>query len=290
MTAFRFVLAIWACLVFLPWPAAAAMEPAKDGEMDKVQARSGIAVSSEDVQVYMEKGYIAYEDTSGRENRFELSDILYSDGDGGPLRFSAPAPVTVQVAEDAAGRPVIAWHAPDWEQDFYADAESFTFAGQDLGSMHFHGIAPKESALYISPPDEGGTGGGVAFQLETRFEMEALRWAYNKDGEAFDLSGTHLAGSFDAEGDDPADPDTWDPDGRFIVGDMGMADDSNDDPARFLTVTDEADRGYVQVQMPSVSGSIRIEEVTMGDADLGPVILDDIEIHELNVDFVPFEQ
>lgn len=271
------------CLFLIPL-SAKALEPMDESEMDSVRAQSGIAAAADNVRIYMHKSHQAYRDTSADGNAIELKNILFSDGQSAPMRFHTPEPVIFRVFQNMDGRGVAGLSTASWDQDLYIDAETLLFCGHDMGSLHFHGFRPEEFAFYASPLGEGG---GVGFQAEVRAELKRLRWRYNDADDAADFSGFYMAETFEHPDDDPQEPGTWQPHGRFVIGDLKLEDDSSYEPAGFRVLNDADGAPAARFELPATKGSVRVADISMGGQDLGPMIIDGIHIHELLVDFVP---
>ena len=275
------------CFSLLAAASAAAMEPMNEAEMEEVQAQSGIAFAAGNVRIYRQKEHFGYEDTSGNGGSIELAGITYTDGNGGPMRFHSPQPITFSIFDSHGGRPVAGISAPEWEQDVAMDVADLYFCGENLGSLHVHGLEPTAFAVYAAPLDSGT---GIGFQFETRADLEDLRWAYNDNGDALSFQGMQLAWYFGDDGDDPADPSTWQPEGRFIAGDLDMDGETGEfRPAEFRVAGDDEGRALVRLDVNHLAGSLRMADVEMGDHNLGPVIVGGMDVHKLRVDFVPFD-
>lgn len=206
-----------------------------------------------------------------------------------------------------------------WEMDLAIDIDSFAFeewnavAGdyddpQDMGSLHLTGLDLKEFAFYGAPVAAlrdvyGDTlyaeGTGIAFQLETRAHIEEFRWDYNDDSDDYlSVAGTHFVGAFDpfgidGTGDVYEDPSTWRSEERFQIGNLNPR--NREDPgfqpavATFGVANDPVvDRAYLQMHLP-MEGSIRMDEVTFSDKNFGPNIIDNMQVHRLQVDFIPWK-
>lgn len=204
-----------------------------------------------------------------------------------------------------------------WEMDVAIDVDDFSFRewddsegcygdSQSMGSLHLSGLALQEFAIYVTPISAlehvYGTdlrGSGIAFHFETRAKLDEFRWEYNDLDDELRFAGTYFVGGFDEYGMDGTgdvyeDPATWRPAQRFKIGNLNPRDReaAGFDPAiaTFGVVTDPADanRGYIQMQLP-MQGSIRMEEVTFGDKNFGPNIIDNLHVHHLQVDFIPWK-
>ena len=282
MSVVRYATTCLVCLL-LAFPAAA-LERMDDSDLDEVKAQSGIAIALSDVRIYKHKSDIAYRDTERHGNSMVFENIVFSNGNQGPMRFNTPQPVTLRMLSNSE-RPIVAIEAPHWQQEVAIDVHNFVFCEQSLGSLHLSGFSPSEFALYASPLNN--IRGGIGFQLEAKAQVDELRWQYNRssgEGDAAYIRGFHMAGSFVHEGDVPEDPSTWQAQDRFAIGDLNPYGESQFLPAEF-SMGGNPGRAYIELRMP-MEGSVRMEEIRMGSHDMGPIIIDGMRVHELTVEFV----
>ena len=296
----------------LPPVHSAPLVPLDDAALDDVRGQSGIAFAIDGLKIYSFDTGFAIEDTTDN-NTIILFDVM-----SGIDRLTTNLGITLRVYQNQHDYAMIALEAlrfegldmPAIEMDMRVDVMDFSFydaAGttSKLGSLHVAGFSPSEFALYAAPV---GTiwqqaGSGVGFQVETRLEIEEFRWVYNDDAEELRIGGMHLVGSFqDNPLDDYTDPTSWIPDGRFAIGRIDprehdpdpLFDPANPAPASFHGLkADPADdpfeRGFLRIQLPETRGSLRIEEMELGDKNFGPVIIDGFRAHHLQVDLVPWQ-
>ena len=282
---------------------AMALEPMGEAEMDSVQAQSGIAIGLDNIQVYRQSGW-AYEATSGGDNADANKKIEFFDS-ASYLILNTRNPITFRVIQNPDGHAMmeLTGQSSIWMEQ---NINAFSFAGEDMGSLHMSLRPPTEDRmgfmeeflLYVAPHgvffvDEGD---GIAFQLELRSDLEELLWDYNKDeDDAFWLRGVQLADTFDEEGN-PGD-------GRFMIGNLDAYDNGSAiDPATFQVVPDtEAPEGegyaMLRLNLP-MEGSARIDEIgiytdpdddgTFAQDDFGPMVIDNMKVHHLQIDFRTF--
>lgn len=284
MTVFRFFVITLLLSVITP-PFSSAMEPLSEQEMEGVRARSGISLALSDAKIYRHDPYLAYEDTQDGDNRVEFGDTasLYT--------FQSLAPTYVRVYENQDGLVLVGLEglgdegedAMDKRSYFYSD--SFTFLTQSLGSMSLDNHWTGEFALYLASAEEFdlNDADGLAFQLETRAGFDEFRWEYQEgedNDEAFVLGGMKAAASFDDEGN---------PQGRFTMGEIDPRDetDAENNPASLQVLQNDDGDPLVRMNLP-MAGSLRAEQVKINDHDLGPMMIDGLEIHHLETDIRPF--
>jgi hypothetical protein len=155
--------------------------------------------------------------------------------------------------------------------------------------------------------------GGVDFYHEAKTDIDFAKYTYNTTGSdnALTFSGIHIAGS--ASGDPryptghtntgPGDPDPttlpWGFSGTFKIGTIGDPDvyDYTDplnpvlifkgnQPATIDVGTDSSNNTSLFLSQP-MSGTIRVADVNFGGQGFGPIILDNIQVHRLNVKISP---
>jgi len=257
-----------------------ALEPLSRAEMDTVRGRSGVSLALGEVSMYRHRASWEYQDTA-QGNSLLLRNLVYSDGEGGPFRIHTPEGMYLDIFESSDQEGVFSLLAPAWEQNIFLDAEELVFCGQDLGSLKAHLLRPEEFSLYLSPLDTG-----VGLQLDTRARLDSAEWVYNQNGDSVSLVDLCLAESFDGQ---PKNPGEWQPQGRFSLG-GGLAPDSNGGSvAEMHVLQDDQGRGLIRLNMP-MRGSVRLKELKVGGRDMGPVVVDGLRVHRLEVDLVPFTE
>lgn len=261
------------------------LEPMDEAEMDRVQGQSGIAMTMSDLNIYNENDYLAYEDTSAAGNRIEFADTASF------YAYQSLAPTYLQVYTNQqdlvlVGLEVLAEDGQAMDMGTFFQAENYTFSNQHLGSMDIEDLSLQEFALYLTPAEalDNVQGSGMAMQMEARSSLQEFRWNYQSgDGndQALVLGQATVAQSFDQEGQ---------PQGRFQIGELDARDENSGEinPALFQVRQDENDQAFVRMNLP-MQGSLRVEDVQMGDHDLGPIRVEGMQIHHLQMDFVPYE-
>jgi hypothetical protein len=274
-------------LILLSPLSASAMEPLGEAEMGKVHGRSGIAIMATNATIYAERGKWGYEDTTNASNRIRFADSTsYS-------RFNSLEPLTLRILENGGGLTLVALEAlagdgeSAWDMRLSHNSTDYDFAGQDLGSMHLEGMSSEEFALYATPSEalDGVDRNGIALQLETRTAVQELLWSYqtgDSNTDAFRLGGIHLAGSFE----------NGEPQGLFSVGELDPYDESGValDPAVIQVRQDDQGQAFVRMSLP-MEGSMRVKDVEVGIHDnLGPIRVDGMDVHHLQLDFKPSQE
>jgi hypothetical protein len=292
-------------------PANATLEPMDEVEMAGVSAQAGIAVAMDDVLTYTKTDYIAYQDTTGFNNRIALENT------SALVEISTRWPLIFRVFETQDGLPIVALEAfsaddgPAWQQNMIIDTESLIFQVEgapepfyDLGGLRLKAQLPvdawdvgfmEEFAVYATPLENiaGYAGqGGIGFQLEARTGFDEFIWNYSEAGGEFRIGGFKMVDFFDNPlTDDHTDPATWAPEGRFVIGSLDVRDQGDTIRPATFQVVEDAGGGVLRMNLP-MQGSIRIEEVGMTDLSnnkmgFGPIIIDGLDVHRLQVDFLP---
>jgi hypothetical protein len=158
--------------------------------------------------------------------------------------------------------------APDL--DLFADitVSNIHFCGQDLGSLAIEGLRLSSLALAAGPPADPGRSAGLDFELGGRIGIDTFRYDYNAS-QALVVSGFALMGF------DPLDSR-----GTFRIGDVAGGNPGTLD----IGVNGAGDRACLAMNLP-VSGSVRIEALSLGGTDFGAFTLDGIQADTLYIEF-----
>jgi len=216
-------------------------------------------------------------------NALVLNGLKIHDGAGGPFTFStAGEAMTIDVlgVDDPAGpmdgKAAVWIHMPFWDQLKTVGVDQIVFCGQGIGRLDIGNITMPESYWVLSGH------GGLDMELGMATQIGHLDYTYNDSALAPDhlgLRGIHLAEGFTANpGDDPTDPSTWMPAGKFRIGDIVSGQ-----PVTLDVLGREAGgQGRLLFNFPA-QGSMRIENIAFGPNEFGPCAIDGIRIHRLTV-------
>lgn len=269
------------------------MEALPDAEMAAVVAQSGVSIVLANVQFDWAAGHVTIYDTDSDRS---------SDADAGSISFEgitllngvvetlSAITLDVYTIDDSSnpldGQTFTVWESPDLFQYLNFTIDDLIFCGQSLGQI--------EIDNYTTPQQYWLTGAhtsGMDFEAGLEMHIDSLSYLFNSDDNAFDLTGIHLAGSFDdmddfdstdsTTWDIPPDPSEWSCSGVFSIGDV-----NGGNPATLDIGTDSGGQTVVQLELP-MSGSIRVENLTFGGNDFGPMAIDGIEVHRLTVTLTP---
>ena len=159
------------------------------------------------------------------------------------------------------------------------DAGDFHLQNQPLGSLDVDALRAGPSLHRFWAPT---TGQGVRFDSRTAVSAEAFTYTYNTTPAALSFTGIHIAGAATGGSDDPATPSTWEFGGVSNVFKIGSIGDVYNTPASMDVATDAGGITTVNLSLP-MSGTVRMENVQFGAQSFGPVAIDNIQFHRLNV-------
>jgi len=264
----------------LPCRASAALRALGEGELASVTGRAGVSIDL-DLGLKVSIGSFAISDTSSTPNWLTFKGITIDDGAGGNFLVKSSDgltinPTTFDVATDASGASTLVISDSSRMNPRYYSIDSINFVGQDLGSLQIGPVSEGPSVLALSAL---GTGSGVQFDYTTSANIGAFRYGYNS-AESLTFSGIHLFGTPTGA---PEDPTRWGMTGNFHIG---TASPGTDAPASFSVATDQNGVTSSYLNLP-MQGSIRVENLSFGDTNFGPMAIDGIHSHRLQIKFTP---
>lgn len=281
-------------LIALSASPAFSLEPMSAADMDKVCAGGGVTLHLSNIRFYKYQEYLTYHGTD--EGYLKISGMLYHDGDTGlglqdvggvtfnnTEDFDAIEPVTLDVFNSPDNRPMLALQMPSYGQQLFMESDSLDFAGQDLGPMTLEypltSDEPGALKLFATPLDSG-----IGLQLELQNRIQQLRLDYGPEGGWFSSDAALVLGNLrlaDHFTTNLAGSDV--PHGTFRIGDLNPLGASSYDPMT-INVGSDAEGAFLRMQMP-MAGSIRLEEVSIAGTDFGPIRVDGLVAHRMQVDF-----
>lgn len=246
-----------------------------------------------------------------------------TDGKGHPAYFTCVDDALItydfftinDVTSPIDGKTVVHINNPEWLQYLYYTIESVIFCDKDLGYLNIGNIAVPSSYLYMAAH------GGMSWESGFKIDIDEIDYIYSgaftyasadeesifnphteqfiftgpsntlaAEYNALTFSGIHLAQIFTGVSDDPRYPATWVFSGNFTIGDLFNTVASNPAALDVLTVNDPTSslngKTISLVDLP-MSGVFRVADVELGGTDFGPCAIDGIDIHKLQVQFVP---
>jgi hypothetical protein len=259
-----------------------------DLELARISGTGGISIGIQDLSIYMHTGSFSYTDTD-TGNALVLENLTLTNGSFRPAYFAtgnvdldgdgiySPLTFDIDTISDpgsaAFGRTVMVLRAGDWLQQVHLHAERVRFCDEELGSLDI-GVIHRPSFYWLMGAHEVG----IDFEHGTRLSIDAIRLTYNQRLESFALNGIHL-GAHDPG--IPEDPGTWRMAGMFKIGDIRAGR-----PATLDVGRNPDGMAAVIINLP-MSGSLRVENLQWAGADFGPIAIDGIQVHRLNVSFTP---
>ncbi|BCS95560.1 hypothetical protein DSLASN_11920 [Desulfoluna limicola] len=287
------------CAIFLSllFTHAHALQSLSTGQMKEATAQAGISIALKNVKIESyDTGYtisnpddpLQYLSFQNGHSTLELtnsSSDLNGDGLIGCITidlFTVNAPVN-----PAFGQPFFYLKSNDMELDYDLTIDTVTFCGNDIGSITLNSFAMPSFHLYLGAHDSG-----IDAELGAQISIEQFNYGTHGTDNLV-LSGITFAEAFTGFPSD--DPTTWQPTGKFTIGDiasgnpmtMDIAADNTDvwqftdkGGADYTVTNPRSGSGFIAINMP-VQGSIRIDNMNFGGNDLGSFALDNIQAHKL---------
>ena len=267
--------------VLSPFFVSAEMMPLGDDELGEVAAAAGVNIGILNVTFDAEVGGVKYTDTD-TGNSVEFNNLKVHDWAGNPVYFDSgltPILLDLLTVDDAEslidGRSVFTWENNDWTQLLTFEVENFVFCDQDLGSLEIGNIDMPNSHFYSMHATDGN---GIGYQYGLEMEIEEIKWTYNTAPTSLIWTGIHFAQSATGNPtDDPTDPTSWVFTGKFVVGPQFF----NNDPAEFHVLSVGPSTHEI-LDLP-MDGSVRIEDLDFAGQGFGPMAIDGITVHRLQI-------
>lgn len=272
-------LLIMACLLLLyPSLLIAEMEILTEENLSQIAARSGLTVVM-DTRMLFTADTVAFSDTdSDPVNWIRFNGYTVDDGNGQGFKISNidSEPFVMDVGTTADDRTILALNLNPFANPKSYHVSELEFCDQAIGSFDLNLVElSPESTLRVSHHMDDSA--GVEFDVRIALGIDSFEYTYNSFDETLLVSGIHIG---DVSTGIAEDPSTWEMTGLMSIGDLETT------PATIDVGTDGAGVTSMVVEIP-ISGSIRIENVSMGGTSFGPMVIDDIAAHRLSVSFSP---
>jgi hypothetical protein len=264
------------------------MQMLDDIDMAAIDGTGGLSIGLDNIAFYLQADKVSYTDTD-TGNALELGHLTISNGRGEPATIHAGnadvnhdglmSPLTFDVVtisdplSPAYGKAVTVFQALDWLEEAHLHVEELRFCNQELGRLDI-GVIHRPSFYWVV----GAHDSGVDFEYGAQVSVDALRLTYNSQNENLAFSGIHLASQIAGL---PERPDQWQLDGNFQIGALYEGR-----PATFDVGKDDAGMVGIEMNLP-MQGSLRAENIQWAGQDFGPMAIDGIQVHRLNVRFMP---
>ena len=285
-------LIIFAVSGMLVWLSAnrilADMQVLNDTDMAAIDGTGGLSIGLDNIAYYFQADSVSYTDTD-TGNALELAHLMISNGQKGPATIQSGdvdvnhdglmSPLTIDVTtisdplSPVDGQAVAVFQALDWLEETHLQVEELRLCGQELGRLDI-GVIHRPSFYWVV----GAHDCGVDFEYGAQVSVDALRLTYNSQNENLALSGIHLASQIAGL---PERPDQWQIDGMFQIGALYEGR-----PATFDVGRDDTGMVGIEMNLP-MSGCLRVENIQWAGQDFGPMAIDGIQVHRLNVRFMP---
>ncbi|MDZ7832223.1 MAG: hypothetical protein U5L07_10765 [Desulfobacterales bacterium] len=320
---FSIFLASLACILLIPWAAAATLQPLNNAEMEDVTGQAGITIAVKNVQIFQnieqyrynasDSGYFGLLNLQSDVMKYNFGTADMSTGliflDTGVNSVASLDDWDEKTTPDSINKGMIGMAAPNWDQEVSYLSDGLLFSdgntAYNLGFVGIGQIRQPSWKTFLAPHGESGV------DMEHDFEMHIDTAAYfygtdsNNNWLRVAFENIHIGQSFGfgTAGDDPADPTTWTSDiGEFQIGDMfGDIDssepkDQHSRPAQIdagVSDFDFADfdfgdypLGAYRLRLP-FEGSIRFENSHFGGTDFGPGAIDGIKAYRFDAYLIP---
>jgi len=170
--------------------------------------------------------------------------------------------------------------SPNWTQQVYYSVDDIVFCTHSLGSMNIGSV--NLHSTYTMLTANGRV--GPAWETGISLDIDEFKYVYNTAPTSLAFQNIYLSGS--ASGTE-SDPSTWAFSGQFKIGDFGTPLGTGYNPADMNIITrDDNGKTVIVLNLP-MSGSFRVKDVNFGGTDFGPIAIDGINVHSLNVEISP---
>jgi len=262
-----------------------AMNTLDESDLSSITGQSGVTIyQSGEALVTVEK--LMFSDTDTPYHWMEFRNLtIDKDGLGNYFSFATPMdyvanietgapivdyPITLDVGTDSTGRTLVQQVDSSNMNPRTFTVGTFLFCDQELGSLQLKGLTQGPNVART-----GGHASGIDFDYTTQLYATSFEHQYNTAGDALKLSGIHLAGSASGAENNPS---SWVFSDTFKIGDIDNSSPATIDVGTNTSINNTA----VFLNLP-MQGTLRVEDVSFGGASFGPVAIDGINVHHLNI-------
>lgn len=255
------------------------MQLLTEEKMSYIAGQAGLTVVV-DTRMLFTADTVAFSDTdSDPVNWIRLNGFSVDDGSGQGFLISNidTEPLMMDVGTTLDGRTILSLNLSPFANPKSYHVSELEFCDYAIGSVDLNSVLLSSDSTLRFSHHLGGFA-GIEFDAGIALDIDSFEYTYNTLDEMLSVSGTHFAGSATGAAEDPS---AWVMNGQFAVGAM-------DTTPGTIDVSTDTGTGVTSliVELP-VSGSIRIEDVSMGGTSFGSMVIDDIVAHRLSVTFSP---
>ncbi len=251
------------------------MQILSDEKLSQINAGSGISIHM-DTRVKITADTISFSDSDSnpaswiRLNGFSMDD---GNGDGFILSTLDKEPFIADVGTLPDGRSLFQVNLTPFTSTFSLHATDLEFCEQSLGSLDINDVSLSQDSILRFSHHMDATA-GIELDAGFALDMGSLTHIYNNDGNALSISGIHIAGSATGPAEDPS---SWQMTDSFSIGDL------NTTPASIDVGTDNTTGNTsVYLNFP-ISGTVRVEDISLNNQSFGPAVIDNIQAHRLTI-------
>lgn len=266
-----------------------AISPMSEKQLKTQTGQSGISIAIDDVVIYHQSSSIKFIDSNlDTPGYLGFKDIkkLHTYNTGNAIELDSDhlmghISMDLIIPDASTGgylNPYLSLSCSDWQSTAFFKADQIDFNGTDIGGISIVNSKFPKWNLYLGSHDSG-----IDFEAGFQMQTDSFKYDYGDplDDNCLEFKNISIAGTFNNQSntDDPANPSTWNPVDRFMVGNF-----KTNTPAKFdIGIRQSDNMPIIQISAP-MSGSIRIENINIGQRDFGPTAIDGIQVHRMTIE------
>lgn len=269
------------------------IEPLTSNQMKIITAQAGISIALSDIGSESFFSKVSFANPDDPDNQYlsfndlqMMNHFTTTDAIDGTIYN-----ITIDI-ETLSGMTLLSINSPNVRLATDMTVSAVDFCGTNIGALSFDNMVL--SSFHFDLGAQHGRS-GIDSELGFTAHISSFSYHYNSS-ESLVFSGINFANSFN--GLPESEPSTWTSSGSFQVGNittgapatLNIAGDETsawsfiDSSGTPYTVDNPRyGSGYIAVNAP-LSGSIRVGNINFGGADLGPLIIDGINVMKLTVE------